>query len=487
MGSLVVDDDSLLQDSLAGDRTAFARIVQRYQNLVCAVAYSSLGDLGRSEDVAQETFVTAWTRLAEVREPDRLRGWLCGIARNQSLNARRRLATDVSVGAGSLSVHEPVAKTASEPVDLAIAREEETVLWSVLQSLPETYREPLVLYYRTEHSVAEVAAELELSEDAVKQRLARGRKLLSEEVAAFVDATLRRSRPGKAFAIAVLAALPATAPQMATAAIVAAAGKGAAAKGAAVSASAVAMLLGPIVGLLGAVAGVTASIRAARSPRERRFIIRMTYVMVALVASLFAAQAICFTYYPATYGTASFQVALWSIYIATLTGLVFYGNRRCRDIQTEDGTLPTRDAKLDGQPWDPERVWSFRWGLFGAMIGSVAWIVPMGFQADDPWAATMGLIAVVVGWELICRWFARDPREARQHLALLAGTALVGVAAITVTSLRWTAWQSDMDHPANQASLWAVNSIVAVVVGGMVAYFAVMYRRARRRLGKEKK
>jgi hypothetical protein len=359
------------------------------------------------------------------------------------------------------------------------------VLWSVLQSLPETYREPLVLYYRTEHSVAEVAAELELSEDAVKQRLARGRKLLTEEVAAFVDATLRRSRPGKAFAIAVLAALPATAPQMATAAIVAAAGKGAAAKGAAISASAVAALLGPLVGLAGAVLGVTASIRATRSPRERRFMIRMTYVVTLLVAALLGTQAVMMRYFMETYATVGFQLTLWLSYFTALVTLVFYGNARQRRIQIEDGTAtPAGEARDDG-PWTAERVRSFRWGLFGAMIGSVAWIVPMGFQADDVLAPTLGLIAVAIGWEVVCRWFARDPRAERRYAAYLAATVVAAVIAMAVVSLRWEAWQSDMDHPANQASLWVVNALVAVMAGGMGIYAAMMYRRACR-LGKER-
>ncbi len=54
-----------------------------------------------------------------------------------------------------------------------------------------------------------MAEALELSEDAVKQRLSRGRKLLQEEVLAFVEGALARTNPGKAFTIAVVAALPA--------------------------------------------------------------------------------------------------------------------------------------------------------------------------------------------------------------------------------------------------------------------------------------
>ncbi len=60
--------------------------------------------------------------------------------------------------------------------------EEQTLLWQALETVPETYRETLVLYYREQRSVEHVANELDLSEDAVKQRLSRGRKLLQEKM-----------------------------------------------------------------------------------------------------------------------------------------------------------------------------------------------------------------------------------------------------------------------------------------------------------------
>ena len=52
-------DRDLIAASLAGDRQAFGQIVQRYQNLICSIAYSATGSLSQSEDLAQETFITA--------------------------------------------------------------------------------------------------------------------------------------------------------------------------------------------------------------------------------------------------------------------------------------------------------------------------------------------------------------------------------------------------------------------------------------------
>ena len=75
-------DIELIAASRRGDASAFGQIVERYQRAVCAVSYSGTGDRALSEDVAQDTFVTAWRQLAALREIERLPAWLCGIARN---------------------------------------------------------------------------------------------------------------------------------------------------------------------------------------------------------------------------------------------------------------------------------------------------------------------------------------------------------------------------------------------------------------------
>ncbi len=201
-------DIELVVQSLDGNRDAFGQIVVRYQSLVCSLAYSATGSVAQSEDLAQDTFVTAWRRLANLREPEKLRAWLCGIARNLINNWRRREGREPSHHAESLeTIHE---SPASEPlpVEQTISREEEAVLWRSMERIPEIYREPLVLFYREHQSAGRVAQALELSEDAVHQRLSRGRKLLQEQVLAFVEGTLERTRPGKAFTLGVLAALP---------------------------------------------------------------------------------------------------------------------------------------------------------------------------------------------------------------------------------------------------------------------------------------
>ncbi len=65
METATQNDAELAAATLSGNRDAFGQIVARYQSLVCALAYSATGSLSQSEDLAQETFFTAWKATAQ--------------------------------------------------------------------------------------------------------------------------------------------------------------------------------------------------------------------------------------------------------------------------------------------------------------------------------------------------------------------------------------------------------------------------------------
>src|SRR5262245_40965762 len=139
-------DDQLWQRSREGDREAFGQVVERYQSLICSLAYSACGNLAQSEHLGQEAFITAWQQLKELREPGKLRAWLCGIVRNLAANALRREQRRGGPARSLNSVVEP-AGSGADPAAQAATQEEVTLLWRTLAGLPGTYREPLVLFY----------------------------------------------------------------------------------------------------------------------------------------------------------------------------------------------------------------------------------------------------------------------------------------------------------------------------------------------------
>ena len=189
-------DTSLVEASCGGDRTAFTSIIERYHRAVYAVAFSGVRDRARAEDIAQDTFVHAWRHLDDLRDPERLAAWLCGIARNLARDARRRLQRE-SLG----DVGEPI--DAATPLDALTDAESERLIAAGLATVPDVYREPLVLFYYQDRSVDDVARTLGITPATTNKRLSRGRRFLAERVA-----LLERVRgPSPAFVGAVVAAI----------------------------------------------------------------------------------------------------------------------------------------------------------------------------------------------------------------------------------------------------------------------------------------
>lgn len=271
MKTMDSSDADLVTRSLAGDRDAFGTIVSRHQSLLCSVAYSATGSLNLSEDLAQETFVAAWKQLPGLRAPEKLRSWLCGILRNLTCDALRKQGHEPSHCAASLEEISDFRSLEPLPPEQTISNEEQAILWRTLERIPELYREPLVLFYREHQSIEAVAQNLELSPDVVKQRLSRGRKMLQEQVLAFVEGALERTNPGKIFTMAVLASLPGLTISAKAATVGVAATGGATAKVAGAM-GVISAILGPLVVIFPNYIGYRIGLAGAVSDDERRYI-----------------------------------------------------------------------------------------------------------------------------------------------------------------------------------------------------------------------
>ena len=459
----VMSDDQLWQQSRAGDREAFGRIVERYQSLICSLAYSACGNLARSEDLAQETFVAAWQKVGELREPAKLRAWLCGIVRNLSASAARREQRRGGPGESLETVTDRAASDA-DPSAQAISEEEAQLLWRSLAGLPETYREPLVLFYRQGQSILEVASVLELSEEAVKQRLSRGRAMLREELTTVVESTLTRTRPTTAFTAGVMAALPLVVfPSVGAAAAGAVAGNGlaTAAKGTA-GGLGLSAVLGPLIGLSIGWFSARFAASTARSPRERKCILqharRMVIFCFVMSLGLAAVLSQAGKLYTASPWWVILGVTGWLI---VLLGTILWTSSRMNlavlRIREETGTgdvdyaakLAIVGLKLFGPIHHESSARLLGWPLFALRIGSLdagshrshtarAWIA-IGDVAISPLFAFGGIavapVAVgglTVGLLSLSLWGAAVG-------VLSFGSVAVGWCAFGIASIGWRA------------------------------------------------
>lgn len=205
------DDTELLRASLQGSSKAFGVLVGRYQSLVCAITYSATGSVERSEELAQEVFLRAWRSLSQLQDLSKFRAWLSSIARSTVQNWFRGRDRDVVSRAAPLDAAADQASDESGPEEAAMIQEQKAVVQQALAEIPEALREPLILFYREQKSIREVAEQFGLTENTTRQRISRGRSLLRKQVAHMVETTIARTRPGKAFTTAVIVCIAGTA------------------------------------------------------------------------------------------------------------------------------------------------------------------------------------------------------------------------------------------------------------------------------------
>lgn len=320
-GSATNRDAQLWSAVRRGDLAAFQEVVEHYQGAVSGVAFSIVGDFGVSQDVAQESFLAAWRQRSELREPQRLGGWLCGISRNLALEYRRQGAREAAAlgrTESDVRLHD-----GSDPAEQLVSAEASEQVWRVLASLPETYREALVLFYRQGQSVAEVALTLNVSEETIRQRLHRGRGMLREKMLAMVEDALVRSRPGRSFTTRVTAAIVGATAALKSGAAVSAAPIGAAAGKMAIIPGAAGLLggmLGAAGGLLGAWLGTWLPAQMAPTMTERRLLESRGRIMMfaAVIFTLLILVATGLVVW-------SRQGAAWYVGSILLTTIVFIG------------------------------------------------------------------------------------------------------------------------------------------------------------------
>jgi RNA polymerase sigma-70 factor (ECF subfamily) len=162
-----------------GDEAAWTALVRCHHEPVFRLAYLMLGKerepAAAAEDLAQETFVRAYLKLAQFEDGRPLRPWLLAIAANLARNRRR------SAGRYWAAIQRwwQAQVTEKATVQPAVETGENAqLLWQAIQRLPETQRQALYLRYFLNMPEAEMAQTLDVAQGTVKSRLYRAREAL---------------------------------------------------------------------------------------------------------------------------------------------------------------------------------------------------------------------------------------------------------------------------------------------------------------------
>ncbi len=174
-------------------REAFGELVIRFQDMAFGCAYAVLGDVYLAQDTAQEAFVVAWQKLAQLREPAAFPGWFKRIVLTQCnrLTRCKRLQI-VPLEAGvNASTAEP------GPHDSAETQELVTRVLHAINALPDNERLVTTLFYVNGYTQADIGEFLEVPVSTVNKRLYSARQRLKGSVVESFTSDLRQQRPSR--------------------------------------------------------------------------------------------------------------------------------------------------------------------------------------------------------------------------------------------------------------------------------------------------
>jgi RNA polymerase sigma-70 factor, ECF subfamily len=169
-------DAQIVHRVLAGDREAFAHLVDRHHARCLRVAVHLLGDPDAADDVVQDAFVRAYRSLGSYREQDRFGAWLTRIVVNRCRSEQMRASRWSSIEV----VPEPFERHEHDRQDTREA------LAHALAQLEPAQREAIVLRFADERSFDEMSTITGVGVSALKMRVhracARLRSLLAEHL-----------------------------------------------------------------------------------------------------------------------------------------------------------------------------------------------------------------------------------------------------------------------------------------------------------------
>lgn len=185
-GTYLGFSDELIQRAIQGDEAAQAELYNRTYSDVYFTILSITKDEDLIMDMVQDTYLTAFRKLEQLKDSDSFCAWLKRIAHNRTLNAlrdRRVLHTATTISTETEIVLE-IEDDRIESLPEASMDQKETsrLVREILDALPEDQRIVVGMYYYDQLSVSEIAEELECSENTVKSRLNYGRKKIQGKV-----------------------------------------------------------------------------------------------------------------------------------------------------------------------------------------------------------------------------------------------------------------------------------------------------------------
>jgi RNA polymerase sigma factor (sigma-70 family) len=160
----------------SGDHRAFAEFVDKYKSSVFLCCRTLGLDANQAEDVAAETFLAAYKGLKKFRGDAKLGTWLWKIAYFKAISHIRKNDRTYEL----LENYQNIAGNENAPSQSLENRENQQIIYSAVEKLPKLWAFAVILYYREQKSVADIARIMRINENTAKTYLFRAKRKLKE-------------------------------------------------------------------------------------------------------------------------------------------------------------------------------------------------------------------------------------------------------------------------------------------------------------------
>jgi RNA polymerase sigma-70 factor (ECF subfamily) len=182
------NDDRLIQRVQEGDNYAFDLLVKRYQRKIYFLAYRMVKNHDNADDIAQDTFIHAYTAIKSFKTGYSFYTWLYRICINLSINFLKRQKFMITESQFEEDKN-PLEKesTRVDAADHLAAKELELKIDRALNLLPPKFKAVLILRIYEDLSYEEIAQTLDISTGTVMSRLFRARERMQEMLKEYKD------------------------------------------------------------------------------------------------------------------------------------------------------------------------------------------------------------------------------------------------------------------------------------------------------------
>lgn len=173
-----IDENILIESIKNGDTNAYAKLVDRYKDLVYTLAIRMLKNREEAEEIAQDTFIKVFKSLDKFKGDSKFSTWIYRVAYNTCLDAikkNKKHQNDVAIDEYTFNKLD----TIDNALENIIKEERSVLIKNCINKLPEESSVILTLFYFEELSLEEISKVINIEANTVKVKLFRARKKLA--------------------------------------------------------------------------------------------------------------------------------------------------------------------------------------------------------------------------------------------------------------------------------------------------------------------